>query len=77
MNQKTDSLNTLLASTRSSLDEVTDTKNKISVLGLGINKGTYNAIMWTVIAGLLVSNGDWLSHLQKKPGSILQSPRRI
>ena len=54
LNQKTDSLNTLLASTRNSLNEVTDTKNKISVLGLGINKGTYNAIMWTVIGGLII-----------------------
>jgi len=53
LNFKTDSLNTLLASTRNSLDEVTETKNKISVLGLGINKGTYNAIMWTVIGGLI------------------------
>ena len=54
LNQKTDSLNTLLASTRNSLNEVTDTKNKISVLGLGVNKGTYNAIMWTVIGGLII-----------------------
>ncbi|MRS02102.1 hypothetical protein EG832_02545 [bacterium] len=54
LNGKTDSLNNLLATTRGSLAEVTATKNKISVLGLGLNKGTYNAIMWILIGGLLI-----------------------
>jgi hypothetical protein len=54
LNVKADSLNILLASTRGSLAEVTATKNKVSVLGLGLNKGTYNAIMWTLIGALLV-----------------------
>jgi hypothetical protein len=54
LNGRTDSLNILLASTRGSLAEVTATKNKISVLGLGLNKGTYNAIMWTLVAALIV-----------------------
>ena len=54
LNNKTDSLNTLLGSTRNSLDEVTATKNKISILGLGVNKKAYNSIMWTIVAALIV-----------------------
>lgn len=53
LKSKTDSLNVLLASTRNSLDEVTATKNKISVLGLEINKKAYNAIMWIIVGALL------------------------
>ncbi|MFZ2339747.1 MAG: hypothetical protein WAW07_08520 [Bacteroidales bacterium] len=53
LNSKTDSLNTLLESTRKNLENVTATKNQISVLGLGVNKETYNAIMW-IIVGLLL-----------------------
>jgi hypothetical protein len=48
-----DSLNKSLAETKSSLKEITRTKNSIRVFGLEINKVTYNTIMWTVIAGLL------------------------
>ena len=54
LNNKADSLNTLLGSTRNSLDEVTATKNKISILGLGVNKKAYNSIMWTIVAALIV-----------------------
>ena len=54
LNNKIDSLNTLLGSTRNSLDEVTATKNKISILGLGVNKKAYNSIMWTIVAALIV-----------------------
>ena len=54
LNSKTDSLNQLLASTRTQLDKVTATKNKISVLGLEINKTAYNTIMWILVGGLLL-----------------------
>lgn len=53
LNGSTDSLNVLLASTRVQLEEVTATKNKISVLGLEIYKRTYNTIMWILVGGLL------------------------
>lgn len=53
LNSRTDSLNTLLSSARNSLDEVTATKNKISVLGLEINKKAYNAFMWILVGALL------------------------
>jgi len=49
-----DSLNTLLETTRISLKETTTTKNNISVLGIEINKVTYNTVMWVIVAGLLV-----------------------
>jgi len=50
-----DSLNILLGTTRRNLEETTSTKNKISVLGLEINKTAYNAIMWTIVALLVVT----------------------
>jgi len=53
LNGKRDSLNVLLESTRKDLTEVTATKEEISVLGLEINKKAYNAIMWTLVGGLL------------------------
>jgi hypothetical protein len=52
LNSKTDSLNTLLNTTRIRLEEATTTKNNIKVLGLEIKKGAYNTIMWTIVGGL-------------------------
>lgn len=49
-----DSLNLILENTTTNLNEVTATKNSISVLGLEVNKTTYNSIMWTVVFILLV-----------------------
>jgi len=54
LNGKNDSLSGLLTSTRTSLEEVTATKNKISVIGLEINKGAYNTILWTIVGGLIL-----------------------
>jgi hypothetical protein len=54
LNGKNDSLSVLLTSTRTSLEEVTATKNRISVIGLEINKGAYNTILWTIVGGLLL-----------------------
>ncbi len=54
LNGRTDSLNNLLASTRTQLDQVTTTKNKIRILGLEINKTAYNTIMWILVGGLLL-----------------------
>jgi hypothetical protein len=47
-----DSLSSLLETARTSLAEMTATKNKIRVLGLELNKLAYNSIMWMIIAGL-------------------------
>jgi hypothetical protein len=48
-----DSLNLILENTTSNLNKITSTKNSISVLGLEVNKSTYNTIMWTIICILL------------------------
>lgn len=50
----TDSINIILSTTRTSLEETTVTKNSINVLGMEINKGAYNTVMWTIIAILAV-----------------------
>jgi hypothetical protein len=52
LNRKVDSINALLVTTRVSLKDVTTAKNSIRVLGVQMNKGTYNAIMWMVVGGL-------------------------
>jgi prefoldin subunit 5 len=49
-----DSLQTSLETTKTSLNDITRTKNSIRVLGMEINKLTYNTVMWTIIGGLFV-----------------------
>jgi hypothetical protein len=53
LNLTIDSLRTTLETTKTRLDEITRTKNSISVIGLEVNKLTYNKIMWTLLAGLI------------------------
>jgi hypothetical protein len=55
LTMKIDSLTKYLATTNTSLDEITKSKNSISVIGLEINKSTYNKVMWTILAGLLAA----------------------
>lgn len=43
-----------LEDTTNSLAVVTEEKDNMSFLGIAVSKGTYNAILWTVIAGLLI-----------------------
>jgi hypothetical protein len=50
LSQTIDSLKADLASTKTRLDEMTRTKNSMSVIGLEINKIAYNNIMWTILA---------------------------
>jgi hypothetical protein len=52
LNFTIDSLGSELKSTKTSLEEITRTKNSIRVLGMEVNKTTYNGIMWLIIAGL-------------------------
>ncbi|MFO7852641.1 MAG: hypothetical protein ACQERS_10425 [Bacteroidota bacterium] len=54
LNSVNDSLNNSLGETKSSLEDVTRTKNNISIFGMEINKVAYNSIMLTIIAGLIV-----------------------
>ena len=53
LNMTIDTLKANLESTRTRLDEMTKTKNSISVLGLELNKSAYNKAMWTILAGLV------------------------
>lgn len=48
------SLEKKLEDTTNSLAAVTDEKDNMSFLGIAVSKGTYNTILWTVIAGLLI-----------------------
>jgi hypothetical protein len=52
LNEKINTLDGNLEDTKQNLQEMTRTKNSISVLGLEINKVTYNSIMWIIIAAL-------------------------
>jgi hypothetical protein len=52
LNHTIDSLNTTLEATKTRLEEITRTKNSIRVLGIEVNKLSYNAIMWTIVAVL-------------------------
>lgn len=53
LNHSIDSLKTLYETTNTNLESVTNSKNSIKVLGLEVNKVTYNTIMWTIVAGLI------------------------
>jgi hypothetical protein len=54
LDNRIDSLKKAQESFNAELKEVTRTKESISVLGLEINKKTYNSIMWTMMAALLL-----------------------
>lgn len=53
LNLKIDSLKSSLETTKINLEEITRTKNSIKLFGLDVNKLTYNAIVWIIIAGLI------------------------
>jgi peptidoglycan hydrolase CwlO-like protein len=55
LNHTIDSLSNTLESLKTSLEKITRTKNSISVIGLEVNKLTYNKIMWTILAGLVAT----------------------
>jgi hypothetical protein len=57
LNLTIDSLNTLLKTTSLNLEDVTRTKNSIRVIGIEVNKASYNSIMWTITAILLAILG--------------------
>lgn len=55
LNTRIDSLKTSLETVKTNLDEMTRTKNSIKVIGLDINKLTYNKVMWTILGGLVAA----------------------
>jgi len=52
LNHTIDSLTSDLETTKARLEDATRTKNSIRLLGLEVNKLTYNSIMWLIITGL-------------------------
>jgi len=54
LNHTIDSLRTTLDFTKTSLAEMTRTKNSIKVLGLEVNKSAYNSTLWTIIVILIL-----------------------
>jgi hypothetical protein len=54
LNQTIDSLKTSLAANQTSMDEITRERNSIQLLGMNVNKTTYNTFVWAIIATLLV-----------------------
>jgi hypothetical protein len=55
LNLTIDSLRSNLKTTQTTLDEMTRTKNSISIVGIEVNKSGYNKIMWTILAGLVAT----------------------
>ena len=53
LNLSLDSLRANLQLTKTTLEEMTRTKNRLKVIGLNVNKDTYNGIMWTILGGLV------------------------
>jgi hypothetical protein len=56
LQNKVDSIQSVLQKSNDNLAEVTRTKNSISLLGIGINKNIYNGLVWSlllIMAGLL------------------------
>lgn len=49
-----DSLNSNLNSTQANLDDMTRSKNSIRFLGMELEKGSYNSLMWAIIICLLL-----------------------
>ena len=47
-------LKTELANTKTNLDNTKKEKNSMALFGMQMSKGGYNALMWTIIAALLV-----------------------
>lgn len=53
LDNRIDSLNSSLESSVDRLKEITRTKDSISILGLEVNKITYNTVTWSIIAVLV------------------------
>jgi hypothetical protein len=53
LNNRIDSLNKSLEASNNNLIRATHTKDSISVLGMEVNKITYNTVMWSILAVVL------------------------
>jgi len=57
LNVRIDSINDQLSGASTNLEEMTKTKNSIKVLGMEVNKNTYNSLMWSILGILLLLLG--------------------
>jgi hypothetical protein len=57
LNLRIDSLNSNLNAAKEQVTELKRTKNSISVLGIELNKTSYNSLMWIIVAVLAVILG--------------------
>jgi uncharacterized protein YlxW (UPF0749 family) len=48
-----DTLNSNLNTTQTNLNQMTTSKNSMNFLGMEVEKGTYNSIMWALVIGML------------------------
>jgi tetrahydromethanopterin S-methyltransferase subunit B len=53
LNSSIDSMNKSLETTKASLEEITQTKNSLSVFGIELNKTVYNSVMWLILSTLV------------------------
>ena len=56
LNNRIDSLNKSLESANNNLAKATRTKDSLSVLGMEVNKLTYNTVMWILLAAAAVTS---------------------
>jgi len=54
LNRRIDSLNTVITTTNTELEETTRSKNSIKIFGANVNKVAYNSIVWSII-GILAT----------------------
>ncbi len=54
LNRTIDSLKTSLATNQTTTDEITRERNSIQIMGMNVEKTTYNTVVWAIIATLLI-----------------------
>ena len=77
LNQRIDSLKTVLGNTKDELFEVNRTKNSIGLLGIQVNKIMYNLILWSVIGGLAALLGIGLLAFKRNISVTLNTKKEL
>lgn len=54
LKNRIDSLNSSLNTTKTNLEQLTNSKNSIKLLGAEVDKSTYNTIMWAIVVVLIL-----------------------
>jgi uncharacterized protein HemX len=77
LNLKIDSLNGSIETFQNNLDQMTKTKNSISIFGLEINKTVYNGVLWTIIAILAALLGIGFLAFKKNRAVTIHTRKEI